>query len=73
MKKKPIVGKLSFVLGIIFGLCLQFMHQSWLGQERYIQSVRDHWVSTSWWLWVFYAILVIVIDVAFVIREERPR
>lgn len=58
---RPLI--VSFVLGAVATLSLNNWFQDWMGQDRYIEYLRGHWLTLPWevdalillWaLWAFY-------------------
>ena len=43
---RPLVA--SFILGIITATGLHSLFQDWMGKERYIQYLQDHWIAFPW-------------------------
>lgn len=54
----------SFWCGFFVHAFFTLFVQDWMGLERYVASVREHWVNISWLVWVPLIVLCFYIHTA---------
>lgn len=61
MKKKEIQNNMlaCFLLGMLAQGGLFLTMQDWLGKEKYIEHLKNHWLDTHWLIWISISIFAV--------------
>jgi len=47
------------------------MKMSFMGKERYVQSILAEWIDTPYWIWILCVVLTLSLDAFFDMTEKN--